>query len=268
MHMKGKNALLTGGSRGLGPFIAAALAEEGVNLVITARNQDALDAVATDLRKTGITVFAIACDINDAAGRQMLVDTANEKLGRIDFLINNAGIETAGAFEKHDPAEIDLTVTTNVTSPLHLAHMLLPDMLARESGHIVNIASLAGKQGSAYDAMYSGTKAALIEWTRGLRAELKGRGVSVSAIAPGYISEVGMFASFGVEAPKLLGTSSPETVAAAVVKAIKNDIFEIIINPIPVKPLLALNIFFPAVGDFFLKWTGINKVQKEKVGEA
>ncbi len=268
MDLKGKNVLLTGGSRGLGPVIAAALVKEGCNIALTARSQDSLNTVAETLRRSGATVVAIQADINSAENRKLLVDIATQKLGQIDILINNAGIETAGAFQKHTAEEIELTLTTNINSPMHLAHMLLPEMLERQSGHIVNLGSLAGKQGSAYDAMYSGTKAALIEWTRGLRSELDGTGVSVSVVCPGYVSDVGMFASFGVKPPLLMGQSSPDAVASAVVKAIRKDRFEILVNPLPVRPLLALNTLFPAVGTLFMRLAGVNKLQKEKVGES
>ncbi len=268
MDLKGKNVLLTGGSRGLGPVIAKALIDEGCHIAITARSQDSLNTVAESLRAGGATVVAVQADINNADNRKLLVDIVTQKLGQIDILVNNAGVETAGAYHKHTAEEIDLTITTNVASPMHLARMVLPGMLERGSGHIVNLGSLAGKQGSAYDAMYSGTKAAMIEWTRGLRSELQDTGVSASVVAPGYVSDVGMFASFGVKPPVLMGQSKPVAVAKAVVTAIKKDKFEILVNPLPVRPLLALDMLFPFVGPMFMRLAGVKKLQKEKVGEA
>jgi len=122
---------------------------------------------------------------------------------------------------------------------MELTRLLLPEMLEK-GGCIVNIASLAGKKGVAYNSIYSASKAGMIRWSDGLRQELAGTGVSVSVICPGYIGEVGMFASAGVDAPANLGTSAPQEVAEAVLRVITSHRPEIIVNKGPIKPLLAL----------------------------
>jgi len=117
-----------------------------------------------------------------------------------------------------------------------------------------------------YDAIYSGTKAALVEWGNALRMELDGTGVFVSTICPGYVMGVGMFARFGIEPPFLIGSCTPEQVAAATLRAIKRNHPEVIVNSRPLRPLLAVGQLFPAVADRMLRATGIPGFQKHKVG--
>jgi short-subunit dehydrogenase len=123
-------------------------------------------------------------------------------------------------------------------------------MIERGSGHVVMMSSLGGKKGSPYSATYAATKAGLIAWTSGLRIELQGTGVSASVICPGFVSGAGMFAERTQEAPRVLGTSSPEAVAQAVVRAIRRDVFEIIVNPGPVR----LGLVFEHLSPRFARW--------------
>jgi short-subunit dehydrogenase len=137
---------------------------------------------------------------------------------------------------------------------------VLPEMLSRKRGHIVNISSLAGKSGPAFQEPYAATKAALIGFTSSLRGTYRGSGVSASAVVPGFV-EAGIYAQLkersGMAAPALL-VSRPEKVAQAVIKVIENDLPEIIINPLPVRPLLAFIALFPKVGEWLSDKTGAN----------
>jgi short-subunit dehydrogenase len=141
-------------------------------------------------------------------------------------------------------------------------------MLARRRGHVVNVASFGGKKGAPFEAVYSATKAGLIEWTSALRSELESTGVCFSAICPGYVTGEGMFAKFGVSAPRTIGSCTPEQVAAAVVDAIRRDRPEVIVNSMPVRPLLALNALSPRLGLWLLEAMGITAFQRRKVGGA
>src|SRR5574341_1700003 len=256
IQLRGGIALVTGGSRGLGPYIARALAREGMDVVLTARDAAGLEREAASVRGLGGRATAVPADLASTADRERLAREA-EALGSIDVLVNNAGVEAEGPFTALDAATIARTVEVNVNAPIHLTRLLLPGMLAKRRGHLVHLASLAGKKGAPYDAVYSGTKAALVEWSGGLRPELRGTGVGSSVICPGYVTGEGMFARFGMRPPALLGSCTPEQVAQAVVRAIRKDEAEIIVNSRPVRPLLGLYQLFPSLGERLLGWLGV-----------
>jgi short-subunit dehydrogenase len=259
---------VTGASRGIGPHIVRALAARGVHLALAARSADLLETVAAEARARGVRAVPCPADLTRPEDRQRAVERTAAALGPIAVLVNNAGIETAGAFAALTADDIAVTVETNLTAPLHLARLVLPGMLARRRGHIVNVASLGGKQGAPYDAVYCGTKAGLVEWTAALRAELRGTGVSVSAVCPGYVTGVGMFARFGVPAPRAIGSCAPEAVAAAVVRAVTRDQPEVIVNSMPVRGLLALDALSPRLGLWLVERLGVTAFQRRKVGAA
>jgi short-subunit dehydrogenase len=264
-HMQNANALVTGASRGLGPYICRALAAEGVNVVVTARTTNLLEDVAASLRRRGVRSVAVTADLSITGERVTLVERAQTALGGIDILVNNAGIESEGVFREIDGQTIEQTVEVNLTAPMHLARMLLPKMIARGNGHVVSLSSVGGKRGAPYDAVYCGTKAGLIQWSNALRLELKGTGVRVSVICPGYVTQVGMFAKFGIEPPTILGSCTPEQVARGLVQVIAGNRPEIIINSRPVRPLLGLGEMFPRLADWMMGAIGITEFQRRKV---
>lgn len=263
-ELRDRIALVTGGSRGIGPRIARALARQGVHVGVAARDAAGLGRTVDEVRGLGVRAEALQADLSSAEAREALVARATEVLGAIDILVNNAGLEPEGPFAEIEPAAIEVTVEVNLIAPMHLTRQVLPEMIERDVGHVVNIASLGGKKGAPYDAVYCGTKAALVEWTAGVRAELEGTGVSLSAICPGYVREIGMFARHGMRAPALLGSCSPDDVANAVVDAIRRDRPEVIVNDRPVRLLLALNALFPRLGARMLTTLGITEFQRRK----
>jgi short-subunit dehydrogenase len=138
-------------------------------------------------------------------------------------------------------------------------------MQKQGKGHIVNMSSIGGKRGASYGALYCGTKAALDRWAEGMRLELTGTGVNISTIFPGYVLEEGMFARFNMRPPMLLGSCKPRQVADAVYKSIVKNRSEMIVNSMPIRPLLALGQSFPHLGDMVVKAFGIPGFQKRKV---
>jgi short-subunit dehydrogenase len=144
---------------------------------------------------------------------------------------------------------------------LALGRLVLPGMLARGRGHIVTVASVHGKKGQAYHAVYSATKAALIEWSGALRGELRGTGVSASAICPGLVS-VGMWPACKIPPPLFLGVSPPEAVADAVVRSIRRDLQEVLVSPLPIRPLFALDALAPQLVSALIKWMGYNRAAR------
>lgn len=266
-QLKGKTVLLTGGSRGVGPIVAEALARRGANIALAARSKSGLDDVATRLREIGIKTLVMTIDLKQQSQREELVAEALKGFGRIDILVNNAGLETEGAYAELSWPSIQETIEVNLIAPMALTRLVLPEMLERKAGHIVNIASIAAKSGAPYAATYSGTKAGLAEWTRALRLELADTGVNFSTIFPGYVREVGMFAKYGVRSPWIVGSCGPSQVAEAVVDAIEKNQAERIINSRPLRYSFMLNELSPTIGDWLMRISGVAGFQRRKVGK-
>jgi short-subunit dehydrogenase len=266
-QLKGMAVLLTGGSRGVGPIVAEALARRGADIALTARSKSGLDDVATRLRGIGIKVLVMPIDLRQPSQREELVANVLKGFGRIDILVNNAGLETEGAYTELSWPSIQETIEVNLIAPMALTRLVLPEMLERKAGHIVNIASIAAKSGAPYAATYSGTKAGLAEWTRALRLELANTGVRFSTIFPGYVREVGMFAKFGVRSPWIVGSCGPSQVAEAVVDAIEKNQAERIINSRPLRYSFMLNELSPTIGDWLMRISGVAGFQRRKVGK-
>lgn len=266
-NIRGAHALVTGGSRGLGPHIAHALAREGVNLTITARSGAALREVAEALAAHSVRACAIPADVADEADRGRLVAEAESALGPIDILVNNAGIEQITSYVELSPERIETMIRTNLVAPLLLSRLVLEKMIERGRGHVVMMSSLGGKKGSPFSATYAATKAGLVAWTSGLRAELEGTGVGASVICPGFVSEVGMFAVRSQPAPRMLGTSTPEAVTRAVLRAIQRDIGEIIVNPGPIRLMLAVEALSPGLARWVLRKTGTYDYYRKQAQE-
>jgi short-subunit dehydrogenase len=256
-NIKGKNALLTGGSRGLGPYIGRALAEEGVNIALAARSKNQLASVADELATFNVRTKAMPSDVCDEASRSQLLEEVKAEFGQIDILINNAGIERLSPYTRLSPEYIQTMIQTNLIAPMLLTRLVLPDMIERGSGHIVTMSSLGGKKGSPYTATYAATKAGLIQWSFGIREELRQSGVSASVICPGFVSVAGMFAEYKKRAPRIAGETVPEKVAAAVIMAIKKDISEVIVNPGPIRPMMILEAIHPGIMTWVLRTFGL-----------
>jgi short-subunit dehydrogenase len=265
-QISGKYALLTGGSRGIGPIIAEALARQGAHIALAARSEDGLRSTAESLGKYGNQVITAPVDLADSEGRRELVYTVLEHFGRIDILVNNAGLETEGAFLNLPWEKIHETIEVNLVAPMELTYLVLPHMLTAKMGHIVNISSIAGKCGAPYAATYDATKAGLAEWAQGLRLEHEESGVHFSTIFPGYITEVGMFARFGLTPPLSVGSCTPAQVAQAVIKAIEHNSLEIVVNSTPQSVFYALKELSPSLGDWVMHKSGVVDFQRKKVG--
>lgn len=256
----GMTALVTGASRGMGVHIVRALAQRGVNLVLAARSAEGLQTVAAELKAAfPVRVLTVPTDMADEAALQALVEAAGREFGGIDILVNNAGIESAQRYDQTDAAELRQMIEVNLLAPMLLSRLLLPGMLARGRGHIVNIASVAGLIGTAYEEPYNASKFGLVGFTRGLRLTAQDCGwpVSASVICPGFMSGVGMFADMerqhAVTAPKLVGTVPAERLGPAVVEAIEKDLPDAILMKGTPRMNVALSVLAPR---FFEKLAG------------
>jgi NADP-dependent 3-hydroxy acid dehydrogenase YdfG len=216
-------ALVTGANGGIGSAIARALHAAGATLVLTGRRADALQplAAATGAR----TVIA---DLADRAS----VDRCMEEAGPIDVLVANAALPSSGPLMDFDPDQIDRALDVNLRAPILMARRAALGMLERGRGHIVFISSISGKVAAPGTSMYSATKFGLRGFALGLREDLHGTGVGVTTIFPGFIRDAGMFADTKVTLPRGAGTRSPEQVAAAVLRAIREDPAEITVAAI------------------------------------
>ena len=262
--LRGRTALVTGASRGLGPHIARALADEGMNLVLSARSRAGLEATADEARTRGVQAAVVPADVADPASREALVREAERAFGGVDVLVNNAGIESTFSYHKLPHEEIERVLAVNLTAPMLLTRLALPPMLERRRGHIVNIASLAGKQGPAYNEPYAATKAGLIGFTQSLRAGYRGTGVSASVVCPGFVREAGMFADartrVGRDPSRVLGTTTPQAVARAVVRCIRRDLPEALVNPGPTRLLMVLLALSPSFGEWIARRAGVTEI--------
>jgi short-subunit dehydrogenase len=242
-QLRGRNALLTGAAGGLGGYIAPALAREGVNLVLSdlpsASVEDRLEAT----RALGVGAEAVPFDLTDTARLESLLHDAEGAIGRIDILVNNAGLEFVGPFEGQTREELEAILSVNLLAVMELTRLALPGMLERGRGHVLNMASMAGKTHFPYLAAYCATKHAVVGLTHSLRAEHGSDPVGFTAICPGFVGRVGMYGRYEdkvTSQPRGLRPVPPEAVGAAVVKAIRSNRAEVLVNSVPARPLAAL----------------------------
>jgi short-subunit dehydrogenase len=235
---RGDVALITGASRGIGRHVAMALARRGLDLVLAARSQDGLDAVAAEVRSaTGVTVWTLTVDLGDRDQAAALPARAEAAAGRIDVLVNNAGLDPVYRPDEIPLEELAAMTDVNLLAPMLLTRMVLPGMVRRGRGHVVNVASMAGRIAIAYQEPYTATKFGLVGFTLALRmsAQDQAWGVGASAVCPGFISGEGMHenmkSEFGVTTPKAFGSLPVERVADAVVEAIEKDRAEVLVTP-------------------------------------
>ena len=265
MNLAGKTAIVTGASRGLGPYIAKSLATKGMKIIALARDLKGLEKTKSDIQLAGQNCNIISFDLTQINELEVLVKNIWDQFGPIDALINNAGIEHYQHFDHLTKDKVTEIISTNLRSPLELSRCLLPKMINEKSGHIINIASLAGKKGVAYNSVYSASKAGLLMWSDALRQEYKNSPIDISVICPGFISDAGMFFDGNVDAPKLLGTSSPQKVANAVIKALKKGSCEIIVNSGPIRPLLALGQISWKLADKITRLFGVPALSRKRI---
>jgi len=217
-------ALVTGASSGIGWATAKALAALGYRVAVTARREERLARLVEEIGRAGGTALAIAADLSREAERERLVAAVRERWGQIDVLVNNAGHGWIG-WQAAMPADVrQRLLAVNVDAVVHLTNLVLPEMLARRSGHIVDVASIAADFVAPPRVLYSASKAFVQAFSRGLDRELRGTGVRVSVINPGPVRTEFRRVASGVpveERPELEQGIAPGQVAAAIVATIQ-----------------------------------------------
>ena len=215
--------LLTGATGGLGHAIARRLRAGGAELVLTGRRVEVLEPLAAE---TGARSLAV--DLTDAEAVQRLASECAD----VDVLVSNAGLPATGQLTSFSVEELDRALAVNLRAPMVLARELAVQMVARGSGHLVFMSSLAGKVGPPRASVYSATKFGLRGFARSLREDLRPSGVGVSAIFPGFVRDAGLFHDSGAKVPAWVGTSAPDEVAKAVVDAIEHNRGEVDVAPL------------------------------------
>lgn len=247
---KGRTALVTGASRGIGPLIARRIASYGGHVVLTGRSAADLQAVASDLAANGADVSFIPCDLTEPGAAETLVKEVERQHGGIDLLVNNAGGDPLREFHAMPIDENLRTLQLNLVAPLALSHAALDGMLLRGRGHIVNISAMAGRLSFPYTEVYAAAKDGIIGFTRVFRADYQPRGVSASVLILGAIRGAGqgqrMLDESGKKASGFMARA--ETVAEAVIKAVAKDRAEMVIMPGPGRFLWAVMDYFPGLG--------------------
>jgi short-subunit dehydrogenase len=207
--------LITGASGGIGYELAKLFARDRHNLVLVARSQEKLAKVAAELATTGVTVKSVALDLAESSAARSLFEKLQSENVSIDILVNNAGFGVLGEFAQMGEGEILGQIELNITALTQLTRLFLPQMIARRSGRIMNVASTAGFQAGPLMAVYYATKAYVISFSEAIANELGNSGVTVTCFCPGA-TETGFAARAGNDKSRLfqkLGAMKVETVA-------------------------------------------------------
>ena len=186
--LKNKNALITGAGKGIGKAIALALAKEGVNIILVARTQEEIDSVAAKVRSLRVKALAITADVADINSVNAAVEKALAEFGTIDILINNAGIATFGKFLELEPTDWERIIQVNLMGTYYVTRAVLPNMIERQTGDIINISSTAGLSGNALTSAYSASKFAVLGLTESLMQEVRKHNIRVTALTPSTVA--------------------------------------------------------------------------------
>ena len=223
---EGRTVLVTGASSGIGAAVARELAARGDTVALVARRQERLDEVLADCRRRSPASERWAADLSEPTAAAELTLAISDHYGALDVIINNAAVPMRRHATRLTLMEVERTMRINYLSPIAITLAVLPQMLERGSGTIVNVSSLGGRLGIATEAAYSGSKFALAGWSESLAIDLDGTGVTVKLILPGAI-DTEIWDQPDNDAPIYEGPKEPpETIAGAIVDAIDSPRFE------------------------------------------
>jgi short-subunit dehydrogenase len=241
VELKGAVAVVTGASSGIGEATAVALAQRGARVVLAARRKEKLDDLADRIERAGGQALAIHCDVTDREQIASLPSVVTEAFGPCDVLVNNAGIPGGGAFPALTYEQIERVVQVNVLGVMYGTRAFVPGMIKRGHGHIVNIASLAGRFAAPGAAVYSASKHAVVAFSESLHYEVEQHGVRVTAVNPGFVATEG-FPQTNQD-PRLV--LSMRSVTDTVIRAIRDEIAPEISIPRWIAPAQAFRVLTP-----------------------
>lgn len=233
--LQGKTAIVTGASAGIGAAIAKELASKGANIVLAARRMDKLNEVKneiTEITNGKVKVIAVQADVSVKNDVNQLVEQAQTELGNVDILVNNAGQMRSATVQSGQVEEWEKMIDVNIKGVLYSAHAVLPSMLSRSSGHIINIASVSGLEVTKTSTVYSATKHAVRVISQGLEKELARTGVRITNISPGMV-DTSLSSDNNWNGRKKL---DPTDIAKAVVYAVTQPSY-VNVNEITVRPV-------------------------------
>ena len=185
--MNNRVAFITGASRGIGRACAVALSQAGARVVLAARNREKLEEVAGEIRAGGREAFVVEIDLSSQESIKQAFAQAHADFGATEVLVNNAGVTKDGLAVRMKPDDWNHVITTNLTGAFFCTQQVLQPMMRSRWGRIINITSVVGEMGNAGQANYSASKAGLIGLTKSLAQEMGGRGITVNAVAPGFV---------------------------------------------------------------------------------
>jgi 3-oxoacyl-[acyl-carrier protein] reductase len=186
--LQGKNAIVTGAGKGLGRAISIALAQEGVNVALIGRTEKDLIAVAEELKAYNVKTAIAIADVSDIEAVNSSVESVKGNLGAIDILINNAGVGAFGKFMELEPAKWKQIIEINLLGVYYVTRAVLPEMIERQIGDIINVSSTAGKNGAAVTSAYSASKFGLIGLSESLMQEVRKHNIRVSTMLPSTVA--------------------------------------------------------------------------------
>ena len=186
--LKNKNALITGAGKGIGKAVAIALAKEGVNVILMARTQSDLDEVAKEVNALGVKSMTVTADVADITSVNTAVEKALAEFKTIDILVNNAGIAAFGKFLELEPSTWENIIKVNLMGTYYVTRAVLPNMIERQMGDIINISSTAGLNGNAMTSAYSASKFAVLGLTDSLMQEVRKHNIRVTALTPSTVA--------------------------------------------------------------------------------
>jgi short-subunit dehydrogenase len=241
MQLKGAVAVVTGASSGIGEATAIALAQRGAKVVLAARRKERLDELTDRIAAAGGTAFAVRCDVSEPDQLSSLPSVVKEVFGPCDVLVNNAGVPGGGPFVELTYEQIEQVVVVNVLGVMNGTRAFLPGMLKRGHGHIVNIASLAGRFATPGAAVYGASKHAVVAFSESLHYEVERQGVRVTAVNPGFV----VTESFPLTDMDPRFLLRMDQVTAAIVRVIRDDIAPELAVPRWIPPLQAFRVLTP-----------------------
>ena len=253
MKLKGQRIVLTGANGGIGHFLATQLAGKEARLLLVDRNAEGLQQLCNEITSAGGEAVALPIDLLQPGAVDTVLASANQQLGGVDLLINNAGLMDFTLFQQHEPARIAQIMQLNATVPMLLARAVLPQMLHQQSGRIVNVGSMFGSIGFPHHAAYSASKFALRGFSQALRRELADSGVGVTYVSPRAVKT----ALNDDRAQRMMQATrtamdAPGVVAGKIMAAIEAERSECYIG-MPESLFARLNGIFPALIDQGLK---------------
>jgi short-subunit dehydrogenase len=265
VHLSGSVAVVTGASSGIGRATALALADRGADVVLAARREAMLQDVATLIRQRGRRAEPVPCDVSDLAQVQALQRRTEEAFGRCDVLVNNAGIPGGGPFAELTMEQIERIARINYLGVLYCTKVFLPMMLSARRGHVVNVASLAGRFAVPGSSVYSSTKHAVVAFSEALYYELAASGIVVTAVNPGLVTTEGFPHRDAVAAGRKV--MAPDEVARLIVQVVEKGIGPERSIPRWMAALQAFRVLTPPLYRFGLKQVTKRTLRPTRAGE-